>query len=137
MYLIPCATATDGWTLSFTGREKNRFKELNEALPGLRDALKILKFLNQKKSWGLPSIALTSVVWHASEALRIYKWPSSTVGVSWAKVRVLHELLLAALKTGFIAHMFKPTENVLDGVDIPAALLLVKQCVIETAASTA
>lgn len=131
LYFIPAVSVTNGsdeWTLSFTGREKARFKELEAALPGVRDALKILKYLNQTLGWKLPSIALTSVVWHASEALRIYKWPRGTACVTADKVRVLRELLLAALRTGRVAHMFKPSENVLDGVNIDAASRAIAEC---------
>ncbi len=114
LYLIPADN--DRWKFSFTEREKSRLKQLNQQLPCLRDALKIMKYLNQTQQWGLPSFAFTCLAWHASEQLIIYKWPRSPVSVSWEKVKVLHALLVTALEDGRIMHMFFPRDNLLSSL---------------------
>jgi hypothetical protein len=118
LYLIPADEHR--WKLSF--REKTRLKELNTQLPGLRDSIKVLKYLNQTEQWGLPSFAFSSLAWHVSEQLIIYKWPRQVVGPSWDKVRVLHALLLDALQSGQIMHMFFPRDNLLSSLAKPHTL---------------
>jgi len=126
LYLIPASS--DRWKLSFTGREKCRILEMNEHLGGLRDAIRIMKYINQEEEWGLPSFAFTCLAWHAEEQLRIYKWPHPTLGVSWDKVRILHALLLKALQEECLMHMFYPKDNLLSSVNIEQAHAKVSAC---------
>ena len=130
LYLIPADN--DRWKFSFTGREKTRLQELEKQLPGIRDTLKIMKYLNQTQDWGIPSFAFTCLAWNASEQLIIYKWPHNTSSVSWDKVKILYELFKAALKdsrTG-IMHMFFPRENLLAGINVSHVLQKMQMLVI-------
>ena len=131
VYLIPYGGASDSieWRLSFTKKQKDILRDdMEEHFPAIRDAIKVVKYWNQKWKWSVPSFAVVCTAYWMTEsedqlAQRVRQsWrETGSSNINWEKVLWVFICLYYLVARGFVPHMFSasPDANVLP-IDTPS-----------------
>ena len=127
VFLVPFGEESDPhtWRLSFTRQQKDIIKDLMEQHhPGIRDAIKVVKFWNGLYSMCIPSFAVVCAAYwmciadHPCAHRCRFLWSVAEPRlqcVSWVKVAFVLICLYHLIESGFVPHMFSdsPGGNVL------------------------